>query len=100
MYSVTVDMPNLPKGEEVEISGLGRFENGKTTTVSKEEAEAFRTFHQRVSYERDENGALITVTEIGPTLLQANILGVKVETVKDEPAPKDDSKTTQKGGDR
>lgn len=104
-YNVTVDMPNLPRGEEVEISGLGRFKNGSTTEVSKEDAEAFRTFHQNVRFEHDENGALLTITEQGPTVLQANIPGVVVETVKEAPSktetPDGDKKTTAtKGGDK
>jgi hypothetical protein len=83
-YTVTVDMPNLHRGEEIEIPGLGLFKNGSTKDVSKEEAEAFRVFHQtaETTYDADENQQ--TEWTKGPTLLQANLPeGVTVETYKE-----------------
>lgn len=41
-YSLTVDYPNMPKGQELSIVGLGTFKNGSTTTISDEEAQMFR----------------------------------------------------------
>lgn len=44
MYDITIDFPNMPKGQEVSIPGLGTYANGTTSTVTKEEADMFRTY--------------------------------------------------------
>ena len=38
---IVVNLPNRPKGAMVGIPSLGRFENGKEHTVSKEQVERF-----------------------------------------------------------
>ncbi|HVI79821.1 MAG TPA: hypothetical protein VM715_16965 [Candidatus Acidoferrum sp.] len=43
-YSVKVSYPNLAKGQQVLINGLGTFENGSTASVSDEEAETYRAY--------------------------------------------------------
>lgn len=43
-YQITVNLPNTGKGQEVQIPGLGTFKNGSTAEVTKEMADAFRTF--------------------------------------------------------
>src|SRR3954453_15612338 len=43
-YSVKVSFPNMPKGQELLINGLGTFENGSTAAVSDEEAETYRAY--------------------------------------------------------
>lgn len=48
MYKITIDYPNMPKGQEVSIPGLGTFENGSTTTVTKEQSDAFRAYQKDV----------------------------------------------------
>jgi hypothetical protein len=71
MYNLTIDLPNLAKGAEVDIDGLGRFENGGSYEISDDEAEAFRTKHQTVTSEYDSEGNLHTTLEKGPTVAQA-----------------------------
>jgi hypothetical protein len=44
VYEITIDFPNMPKGQQVSIPGLGTYENGSTNVVSKEEAEAFKAY--------------------------------------------------------
>lgn len=93
VYTVTVDNPTLPKGEPIQIVGLGTFENGGTYTVSKQEADAYRTYHSALVTTRDErDGSILGAdTELGPTLLQASktMFGVEVSTA--------DSKERRKG---
>lgn len=87
MYKITFNFPNLPKGGEVDITGLNHiFENGSTYTISEEEAQAFRD-HNPVVLESDGDG----VYGPGPTLLEAfkDNKHVKVETIK---PPKDGDK--------
>jgi spore germination protein GerM len=43
-YTVTVNLPTAGKGQEVQIPGLGTFKNGSTAEVTKEMADAFKTF--------------------------------------------------------
>jgi hypothetical protein len=43
-YKITVNLPSTGKGQEVQIPGLGTFKNGSTAEVTKEMADAFRTF--------------------------------------------------------
>lgn len=44
MYQITIDYPNMPKGQEVSIPGLGTYKNGSTHAVTKEEADLFRAY--------------------------------------------------------
>lgn len=83
MYKIKFDYPNLPKGGEIDITGLNRiFENGKEYQISNAEAEAFRLHNNRPVVSEDP---LAPVTwENGPTLLEAfkDNEYVTVETVK------------------
>lgn len=101
MYNITFDLPNLSAGAIVQINGLGTFENGKTHFVDKDQAEAFRVYHQNVqdvttTVTDEETGKEIEVVQqqvvAGQTLLQAfeNTVGVTVETA-DAP-PKESAK--------
>jgi hypothetical protein len=83
MYKMTVDLPTLPKGEPVQIVGLGTFENKGTYTVTKDQAEYFRSHHSRQIEVRDDTGDVVgSELELGPTLLQSskNMYGVEVES--------------------
>lgn len=44
MYQLELDYPNMPKGQELSIPGLGTYQNGSTTVISKEEADSFRQY--------------------------------------------------------
>lgn len=70
MYTMTIDLPNLAKGADVEIDGLGLFQNGDTVTVDKDLAETFRQRHQTVESETDQSGNTQRTIVRGPTLLQ------------------------------
>lgn len=54
-YKLSVNHPNLPKGGEVMIPGLGTFKNGETVEISDERAEAYQA----------ANGTLKEVVEKG-----------------------------------
>lgn len=71
-YELTIDQPNLPKGELVQIPGLGTFENGHTYEVTKQEADSYRVYHTRQVPKEDKDGNIVgSDVELGPTLLQA-----------------------------
>lgn len=86
-YKVELDLPNVGKGVEVYVDGLGILENPGTYEVSQEEADAFRVVHQKVTYNQDPDNGLVTSTdvELGPTLLEyfKGKEGVKVTKTKD-----------------
>jgi hypothetical protein len=90
MYKITIDYPNMPKGQEVTIHGLGTFKNGSTTVVEKDDADMFRV------YQRDTGLP-------DRTLLQAFQKSeyITVETFTPEP-PKEEPKTGEqkKDGDK
>jgi hypothetical protein len=44
VYQITIDYPNMPKGQEVSIPGLGTYKNGTSHAVTEEEAELFRAY--------------------------------------------------------
>lgn len=94
MYEITVDNPNSPKGEPIQIPGLGTFENGSTYVVSKDEAASYRAYHATQTTVRgaDDDSIFGADLEQGPTLLQAakNMYGVEVSTVSS-----DDAKTSK-----
>jgi hypothetical protein len=93
MYTFKIHRPGSPLGAELQIAGLGIFENGKQYTISKEDADAFRVAHQTIVATSDPaDGTLTAAAEIGPTLLQAfkNDPDVTVATVKaDKPKEAD-----------
>lgn len=46
MYKITINYPNMAKGQEVSIPGLNTYKNGSTNVVSDEEADAFRAYQR------------------------------------------------------
>jgi hypothetical protein len=86
-YEVTINAPGLPKGELVQIPGLDTYENGSTNEVTKEQADAYRSYHTATTVVLDdegnpvvENDGYVFETNPGPTLLQAyNYEGATVE---------------------
>jgi hypothetical protein len=84
-YELNIDLPNLPKGELVQIAGLGTFENGSSYTITKSEADSYRSYHSRVVPVTGDNDEVLgSDLELGSTLLQASkyMYGVTVETSK------------------
>lgn len=45
MASITLAFPNIPKGADVEVFGLGVFPNGETTEVTEEQAAVFKALN-------------------------------------------------------
>lgn len=83
MYKLTLDFPNLTKGAEVQIDGLGIFKNGEEHEIDDALAQDYRNHHSRVVDELDDDGEVIgRKMEQGPTLLQAfqDSAGVTVST--------------------
>lgn len=75
-YTVKVNDPALPDGQEVEVPGLGVFKNGSTRQISEEQAEYFRDINARlVDVETDDRpafaGAAAVELQRGPTVLAA-----------------------------
>jgi hypothetical protein len=87
-YELSINMPNLAKGAEVQIAGLGTFENGSTYKITDEEHDSFRRYHGSVETAIDEetNESLGSELVVGPTLIQAsdNMYGVSVKKAKPE----------------
>ena len=81
MYKMTLNFPNLAKGAEVQIGGLGIFQNGYEYIIDDEEAEAYRVHNQVLETELDDDGNMTTTTVLGSTLLKAFTEGKK----KDRP---------------
>jgi hypothetical protein len=73
VYELSLDLPSLPKGEPVQIPGLGTFENGETHEITKIEHERYRAYHVRQIPVIDEETQEVRGNELenGPTLLQA-----------------------------
>jgi len=114
MYKMVIDFPNLAKGAEVQILGLGIFSNGDTHIIDDDAAQNYRDHNTSIVEDFDEDGAVVgRHTEQGPTLLQAfhNHTGVTVEVAegkrekpKDAPPPADNTSkpkddSTPEGGD-
>jgi hypothetical protein len=107
VYEIAFDLPGFAKGEEVQVAGLGTFENGSTYQVTKAEAESYRSYNTSLKYEYDEDNNLVGATaEPGPTLLQAfeHTDGVEVNTVQSRssnnpPPPPPEDKNEKNGGD-
>jgi hypothetical protein len=99
-YTLTVVDPSLPKGEPLQIMGLGTFDNGASTEISHEQAEAFRDYHSGQRGVFDKEGNLKGYEwQRGPTLLEwaKGSEVVAVETVQEKASQKDDK---DKGGDK
>lgn len=108
MYKVTLNLPNLSQGAEVELDGLGIFKNGEEKLVSKDEADAFRVKHTTVHTVFDDEGNYVGERfDSGPTLTEAfksnrwvEVEVVKAPTKKElEAASKETSKTEVEGGE-
>lgn len=93
MYKIEFDMPNLARGTEVQIDGLGTFANGGTYTITNEQAAAFRVAGRKQRFVPDGHGAVDVVTEDGPTVLQAfkDAEGVTVTTTSSPSGKKADT---------
>jgi hypothetical protein len=86
-YELSIDMPNLAKGAEVQIAGLGTFENGSSYKITDEEHDSFRRYHGSIQTVTSEaNEILGSELALGPTLIQAseNMYGVSVKQDKPE----------------
>ena len=73
MYKISFDFPNLPKGAEIDITGLtGIFQNGKSYIIDDVQAEGYRAagLHPVVVEGPAESDAPIEWKQ-GPTLLEA-----------------------------
>jgi hypothetical protein len=76
VYTIKFDFPNLPKGGEIDITGLyvenenkspSHFENGKSYVIDDAMAENFRVSSPVVSTDKEGRAT----SEPGPTLLEA-----------------------------
>lgn len=72
-YTLTLDLPNLGEGGEVEVNGLGVFENNKTHEIDGELAENFRMRHQTQKLVKVDKKTQRPIYEDvpGPTLEEA-----------------------------
>lgn len=85
VYELDVDVPGLPKGEGLQIMGLGEFENGSTYLITESEAQSFRVMNATMEPVVDEDTQAITGAEytLAPTLLQLSntfVEGITVTT--------------------
>jgi hypothetical protein len=91
MYNLTIQKPSLPPGTEVQIHGLGVFENGKQYLIDEAQAARFREANSKQQSEITdrETGAMRVWDEQGPTVLQAfkDDATVVVEVVKAKNPP-------------
>lgn len=95
MYSLTLDLPNLDKGAEVELDGLGVFKNGETHEISDEDAENFRMRHQtqKLVKVNKKTGASTYEEVPGPTLVEAFADHPSIKVVEAKVTPR-----TPRGG--
>jgi hypothetical protein len=107
VYTLTIDLPDLPKGELVQIPGLGTFENGESYEVSKQDADAYRAYNSTQEPVIDEETQAVLGSEmtLGPTLLQASqsmMEGITVTTVSASTTSTNTntSNTQNDGGDK
>jgi len=56
MYTISINLPDLPEGTEVEVDGLGVFANGSTNDISDELADMFQAKHSTIQTEIGEDG--------------------------------------------
>jgi hypothetical protein len=91
-YSVKVDYPNMPKGQQVLISGLGTFENGSTAAVSDEDAAAYRAYQKSAGMPdstlsdafKDSKYVVVTSTKSQPRHTVSDQPPAGADTVSDE----------------
>lgn len=101
MYTMKIDLPTVAKGADVEIDGLGVFENGGEYEISDEEAQDFRAHHTTQTFEHDDEGNLIVTQKQGPTVAQAfrGHKHITVTVVKGDDDPDDEPEDTNTGND-
>lgn len=73
MYVLTVNLPNLPQGELVEVDGVGIFPNGSTTNLEEFNSSTFAAHHEKHSND----------PEFNIVIAFADTLGVDVEGSED-----------------
>lgn len=84
-YKLTVNHPSAGEGAQLSIHGLGVFENGKVYKIDDELADQFRRMNGNVVQAQNEQGQATTSEFVlGPTLLEAEIYGVTVESMEEE----------------
>lgn len=77
-YKLKINQQNLAPGAEVQIGGLGVFENGKVYKISDDQARAFQVHHGRVVAGEDGK----SVYELGPKITEVKIHGVQAEVLQ------------------
>lgn len=84
-YRMKVDQPNLAKGEEVLIPGLGAFANGETHDITDEQAETYRQRNAVLEDVLDSKGQRTgrATSKPGPPLIDVNVHGITVEHVEE-----------------
>lgn len=101
-YKLKLDLPNVGKGVEVYLEGLGVLENPGEYEVSDEEADAFRVTHQEVTYHQDEETGTVTHTTVepGPTVLEyfEGREGIEVSVLKAKPKKKTETQSNTATG--
>lgn len=97
MAKVKVNLPNQPRGAEIEIPGLGLFKNGSTQEVDEVQVEAWRWYNQRpvTSGDRPEDGVAAVEYQRGPTLKQYFENHEFIEVLDDEPRSRSKSEKTE-----
>lgn len=71
MYTISIDLPDLPKGTEIDVDGLGKFENGSVNDISDELAESFRVHHATIATELGEGGSHQNSIVLGRSIEEA-----------------------------
>ena len=105
MYKVTVDLPNLPQGELVEVDGVGFFKNGESKNLPDDfDESAFIAHHAPNNVMQDEATREATYGEDDPdfNLLNAFDLtpGVTIEEVKSPKKEKASTSGAKKEGEK
>lgn len=90
MFTISIDLPDLPKGIEINIDGLGMFENGSSYDITDEEAYGFQVKHQSIQSVTDSDGHTNNTLVLGPSLDEAfaKHKHIKVEEAKKPKGPK------------
>jgi len=90
-YVLELDVPGVPKGQEIEIPGLGVFKNGATHEIDEDAAENYRDANVTAEPEVGKNNEILSVEVTrGQTLLQAGnsmMEGITVSTAAEEKKP-------------
>jgi hypothetical protein len=94
MYTISIDLPDLPKGTAIDVDGLGTFENGSTNDISEELAESFRMHHATIATQVDSNGSQQSSIVLGRTIEESfadndNITVEKVVKAAAKPVAKE-----------